>query len=228
MMQSLATAVVVTALACPYLYTASRVVAAQTDHVSSNTTIYRVPLMCPAARGLGCGSRAKPVLLDLQKRPAVEEAWLNKTGELLAVIWKPASQASERQATLTAAIEAHAVAMSELNGDARDAALKDLHAGLGWHRGAEVDRLSGEEARVITARLLERLVTKTPSAKGKIGALAPLLTEVIRRQLISTCTSPSACRETLLTAARTRLTKTELAALQDAIDLGFAPVGGER
>ncbi len=47
---------------------------------------YEVPLVCPAARGLGCGSAAKPVLATLEKRKAIEEAWLDHAGTTLPII----------------------------------------------------------------------------------------------------------------------------------------------
>ncbi|MBI2311421.1 MAG: hypothetical protein HYU77_02840 [Betaproteobacteria bacterium] len=49
-------------------------------------SLYRIALRCRAAPGLGCGSRAKPVPLELERNPAVAEAWLNRSGTLLAVV----------------------------------------------------------------------------------------------------------------------------------------------
>lgn len=49
---------------------------------------YQVSLRCRAAPGLGCGSRAKPLLLELERNPAVAEAWLNRAGTLVAVVRK--------------------------------------------------------------------------------------------------------------------------------------------
>ena len=43
-------------------------------------TFYDVPLVCGAAPAIGCGSRAKPLLIDLEQQTAVEEAWLNRRG----------------------------------------------------------------------------------------------------------------------------------------------------
>src|ERR1700737_2137115 len=46
---------------------------------------YEVPLACPAARGLGCGSAAKPVLQALEKKSSIQEAWLDHPGTTLAI-----------------------------------------------------------------------------------------------------------------------------------------------
>jgi hypothetical protein len=50
-------------------------------------TFYDVPLVCGAAPAIGCGSRAKPLLIDLEQQTAVEEAWLNRAGTILAIVW---------------------------------------------------------------------------------------------------------------------------------------------
>src|SRR5439155_22815431 len=47
---------------------------------ADQVAFYEVPLACPAARGLGCGSAAKPVLSSLEKRKTIDEAWLDRAG----------------------------------------------------------------------------------------------------------------------------------------------------
>jgi hypothetical protein len=42
-------------------------------------SVYSVPLVCPAAPEIGCGSRSKPVLLALERRPEVAQAWLKSS-----------------------------------------------------------------------------------------------------------------------------------------------------
>jgi hypothetical protein len=51
-------------------------------------TLFEVPLMCPAVKGLGCGGKARPFMAELEKQPDVAEAWLNHPGTVLAVVWK--------------------------------------------------------------------------------------------------------------------------------------------
>src|SRR5260370_2850985 len=51
-------------------------------------SVYEVPLACPAARNLGCGSAAKPVLVALEKKKLVQEAWLDHQGTTLARVEK--------------------------------------------------------------------------------------------------------------------------------------------
>src|SRR5260370_41803978 len=47
-------------------------------------TFYDVPLVCGAAPEIGCGSRAKPLLIDLEQQSGIKEAWLNRTGTIAA------------------------------------------------------------------------------------------------------------------------------------------------
>src|SRR5260370_7097439 len=54
--------------------------------ISANlVSFYEVPLACPAARGLGCRSAAKPVLQALEKKSSIQEAWLDHPGTTLAI-----------------------------------------------------------------------------------------------------------------------------------------------
>src|SRR6266436_10087542 len=59
---------------------------------SSRLSFYEVPLVCPAAPQIGCGSASKPLLLELEHGGAVSEAWLNRAGTILAVIWPDQSK----------------------------------------------------------------------------------------------------------------------------------------
>ncbi len=51
---------------------------------ANGITFYDVPLVCGAYAEIGCGSRAKPALMDMEKNPGVKEAWLNRTGTVIA------------------------------------------------------------------------------------------------------------------------------------------------
>src|SRR2546425_5658925 len=45
---------------------------------SSRLSFYEVPLVCPAAPQIGCGSASKPLLLELERSDVVSQAWLNR------------------------------------------------------------------------------------------------------------------------------------------------------
>jgi len=51
---------------------------------NDRTTFYEVPLKCNSAPQIACGSRAKPVLFSLERRPAVAEAWVDRRGTVVS------------------------------------------------------------------------------------------------------------------------------------------------
>jgi hypothetical protein len=219
---------VIALLACCCLWVAQIALAEESPVNANQVDLYRVPLMCPAARGLGCGMRAKPILIELERTSAVAEAWLDHSGETLAVIWANNTPASERTTLLANIGKEHSVQLAHLTGQTRDASLTSFRSRQEWHRGADVDRLSEQEAEVIADRLIHRTINKAPSAKAKMDALRPALTDTIRKQLIDAMPSTEECRERLMTAARPNLNENELSAFVSAFELGYRPVGDEK
>ena len=66
---------------------------------SDRISLFEVALRCEAAPEIGCGSRSKPVLLQLEREPMITEAWLNESGTVLAVVGRrgPAANHGPRQ-----------------------------------------------------------------------------------------------------------------------------------
>jgi hypothetical protein len=200
---------------------------------SDNVAFYRVPLMCPAAPGIGCGHRSKPVLLDLESKPIVREAWLDRQGTTLAIVWKEGAAPAARTVVVIAIRKAHSLSAEELTGGARDGALQSFHSGGGWHRGADVDRLSEEEAGIIADRLVLRVTAKVPAILAKSELLRPIIADIIRDCLVGSPDPSSArCRETfaddLISVVGDHLSAPETAALVEAARAGFRPLSGER
>ena len=129
-------------------------------------TFYDVPLVCGAAPEIGCGSRAKPLLLDLERQAAVKEAWLNRTGTIIAIVWRDDTCPEIAKAVF----EKHEVQYIER--DAGDSDSEPFHANRAWLRGPEVDRLSREEAGEIAetsvnSAMKNQLVSVEEAAKIK-------------------------------------------------------------
>src|SRR6266481_5495110 len=148
----------------PCLMAGADVKASKEGTSRKNVSVYQVPWRCPAALQIGCGSHAKPVLLELEQNPGVSEAWLNRQGTAVAVVWKAdAKRNARRDAEKTLKVGK----ASKLSGQARSKTLADFDSGKGWYRGADVDRLSEEEAGVIAARWVRRVQAKTTLAEEK-------------------------------------------------------------
>jgi hypothetical protein len=203
----------------PLASTADDATAAPADRIS----VFKAPLVCPAARKIGCGSASKPILLDLEQQPGVLEAWLNRAGTRIAVVWKPESDASTRSKVVAELKEDRAI---ELDGKSRDEAVKDFLSGKGWYRGADVDRLSEEEADVIAARLVRRVQAKTALAKDKAEGLQRALADAYRQRLTNKIS-----REQELSRfqdiGREYLEKDQMAILKEAIESGVLPLPNE-
>jgi len=149
--------------------------AATPDRIS----VFKAPLICPAAPQIGCGSASKPILVDLERQPGVLEAWLNRAGTRVAVVWKPDAGAAARQKVVAELKEDHLI---ELDGKPREETVTDFLAGKQWYHGADVDRLSDEEAGIIAARLVRRLQAKTPLSQDKAEQLERTLADAFRKR----------------------------------------------
>ena len=218
------------------LFTSQAALWGQTKSPSATTisadalSFYEVPLACPAARGLGCGSAAKPVLQALEKKSNVQEAWLDHSGTTLAIVWKKDAKADLHSAEIRSVADDRGIALHEITGGRREASLTSFASRDGWYRGPEVDHLSEEEAGVIVDRLVRRAMAKEPTISGKADTLKPALLKVIREQLTG-CTSTQCredCRKKLTEIARQQLNDREFRALMDTEKLGYRPAGDEQ
>jgi hypothetical protein len=193
--------------------------AAPADRIS----VFKAPLVCPAARQIGCGSASKPILLDLEQQPGVLEAWLNRAGTIIAVVWKPDATAEARSHVAGELKEDRA---TEIEGASRDEAVKDFLSGKSWYHAKDVDRLSEEEADVIAARLVRRVQAKTALAKDKAEGLQRALADVYKQRLTNRIS-----REQELSRfqdiGREYLAKDQVAILNEAIEGGVLPLPNE-
>src|SRR5260370_6707579 len=112
----------------------------------------------------------------------------------------------------------------ELDGKSRDEALKDFSSGKGWYRGADVDRLSEEEADIIAARLVRWVQSKTALTKDKAEGLQRTFTDVLRKDLTGKSTGPNRLED----VAREYLDQEQIKILKEAIKDEEAIENGER
>jgi hypothetical protein len=111
----------------------------------------------------------------------------------------------------------------EVQGTSRDEAVRDFLSGKGWYRGADVDRLSEEEAGIIAARLVRRVEGKTSLAKDKAQELRDAL-----EQSLSKCfTSGKQQTGELEDIASKYLNREQLKILKEAVQAGVRPLPNE-
>ena len=143
-------------------------------------TFYDVSLVCGAAPAIGCGSRSKPLLLDLEEHRAIKEAWLNRAGTIIGIVW---SGPPRTEAVAKPLFKKHEIQNRELSDDEETA--KSFRVEGSWFRGAEVDLLSLEEAREIAETSVsvaakEALVSVEEAARIKSDIEAYLREELVK------------------------------------------------
>jgi hypothetical protein len=143
---------------------------------SDRISLFSVPLTCPAAPEIGCGTVAKPVLLELQHQSDIAEAWLKGTGTVLAVVGKH-SNPGPLVKTVQSILEKNGITATELNGENREIELKSFVSRHDWYRGGEVDSLTKREAGIIAARLARRVQAKVALSAEAAKALETDLTQ---------------------------------------------------
>lgn len=136
----------ISALIVPLLVVAGFMVNNKSKVKEPFVTFYETPLVCNAAPEIGCGSRSKPVLLELEKNSAVKEAWLNRPGTVIAVVWKDKAQT---ETIAKPVFEKNSVEFTELNTIEDATYRKTFRKTNLWYRGTAVDELSKEEATTI-------------------------------------------------------------------------------
>ena len=205
--------------------------AANVNLANEPVAFYGVPLVCPAAPQIGCGSRAKPILRHLDAGAEIREAWLNRAGTQMAVVWEEPGSPKSRQRTLNSLLTRWDLTASELSGDARVQAAKQFASQAGWYRADGLDQLSEEEAGLIATRLVRRIQAKAPLSEEKIQAMQAAMTNTLKQRLLGLAEQPARSadeeRQAFLQKAAEYLNEAELAALRDAIALGFRPLPGE-
>ena len=185
---------------------------------------YRVPLVCPAAPQIGCGSAAKPILLSLEQSEAVSEAWLNRAGTVVAVVWSKPTTRKERSRTLKAVLEERQLTAREVHGREKQEAWNSFRLGRGWYRASNVDRLSEEEARVIAARWVGRIRDQLAVPEQQASALQEGFAAVVMRKLTGKLTREEAAQE-MLRVCRERLDEKDVALLREAFKADLNPEG---
>jgi hypothetical protein len=188
-------------------------------------SVFKAPLVCPAAPQIGCGGASKPILLDLEKQPGVAEAWLNRAGTVIAVVWKPDANAQARDRVTAELKEDRA---TEMQGSDGDEAVKDFLSGKGWYHAADVDRLSEEEADIIAARLVRWVQTKTGLPKSKAEAMQRAFADLLRKDLTGQSARQGQKPPKLTDVARDYLDRDQIKILKEAIKDEEAIESGEK
>lgn len=128
-------------------------------------SFYAVPLKCGAAPDIGCGSRIKPLFLDTEKEKEIKESWSNRQGTVIAIVWN----GKENEKLIQSLFRKHDIEAKLITGmSERKTASANFKQEGKWLKGLEIDKLSIEEASVISKDLTqfaedEKLITHDES-----------------------------------------------------------------
>lgn len=192
-------------------------------------SLFQVPLQCPSAPEIGCGSKARRILPALERHSSITEAWLNKAGTVLAVVGAENSTPEARARAVQSILEKRNATATELEGVAREKLIKDFESRAGWFRGDEVDQLSKQEAGIIAARLVRRLRANVSLSDDKARTLEAAFTDVFTRHYTRDLDKPDQARpnDELFELAGEHLDEKGTAALKDALAAGLRPLPNE-
>ena len=140
----------------------------------------------------------------------------------MAIIWSEPSKPRQRSKAVKAILKERGMTAKELTGEAKRQAVKNFQSGSDWYRGADVDRLSEEEASVIANRWIGKFREKIVLTDEKANALQEAFTGQLKRQLTGQVTREEA-REEMLRIARRELDEKDVTVLVEALGSGFRP-----
>lgn len=203
-------------------------------------SFYKVPLVCSAARSIGCGIKSKPILQEFEKNTSVAEAWLNNTGTIIGIVWKENVTPEERKKIMQTIFKDQKIEAEEIAGKEFDELTKDFDIKKNWLRKNDVDKLSGIESKEIAQRLVDRVNAKTSLSKEVGEKLHDDIAEIINTAFTTMDVSminkqsesiTNECQQKIvddiMSKAKLILNDAQLSSLKNAINMGVAPVEGE-
>ena len=155
-------------------------------------SFYEVPLVCGAAPDIGCGSRAKPALLEMERNPAVKEAWLNREGTVYAVVWANKPQTEK---AVKPVFKKYSIEFKELGGKEKTGLLSNFRQEGKWYRGATVDQLSLEEAETIGNSVVEMLLPGGHITQEEAKVIREAVTAYFKEELVKIRTYEELCQD---------------------------------
>ncbi len=160
---------------------------AKNSHTTEEViTFYEVPLVCTAAPEIGCGTRSKPVLLEMEQNPSIKEAWLNRAGTVYAIVWKNAEKTDEVAKPIFVKYSLDFKRLSDQEAARIATAFREPGK---WYRGADVDKLSTEEAGVIARDAITFALDKKLVSSNEADILRNKIESYLKLELTKTRTA---------------------------------------
>ena len=115
---------------------------------------YKVDLVCNVVPSIGCGSRSKPILLELEKNSRIDTVKLNRKGDILVVEWNN-KDITSRSVIIASVFSKYELLANELDSIAcKNYVISYLNDSDNWLDAANIDQLSKEEAQSVAKQLI--------------------------------------------------------------------------
>jgi hypothetical protein len=194
---------------------------------TERTSVFAVRLQCKAAPELACGGQTKELLIELERNPAVAQAWLNTRGSALLVIGTENSTPESRaEAVGSTVVKMFKRQVEELEGEGRDKVLDSFRSGSGWYRSEGADELSRRIAKIVAARLVRHTRERARMSAAKAANLETALSDVLQVSFVQDPRGDPS--PDLLRVAHAHLDKRGFSAFKEALALGLDPEPGEK
>jgi hypothetical protein len=169
-------------------------------------------------KGFHARGRARDGIPEgLEAEKPVAEAWLDRRGTLIAVVWKSDSKRRERTAGLKTVTKKHGFEARELTARERQNALPSFLSGDGWLRGRDVDRLSQEEAEIMAGRLLRKMRGLVTLTEAQATALQHQISQILQRRLTGQLPDRASAEQEIVRILREHLSGGAGELLQEAL-----------
>jgi len=136
----------------------------QRDEVSNNDTLIdtklsfvKVPLSCKAGPALGCGTRAKPILKDLNESKYISSTWINHFGDIIAVNWYENATSEDRKSIINMVLAKHKIISSDLTAEEYNNQSNSFKNEDDWYQFDELYKLSEIEAGIMANNIINAI-----------------------------------------------------------------------
>jgi len=116
-------------------------------------SFFKVPFVCNMASNIGCGSRSKPLLLDLENDENIKEAWLNRKGTTIAVVWNNGIDTAVQLLIINSIFSKNGMALNSIDFNSETQSFPS--ESKNWYKGNNVDKLSWEEALTLANKIIK-------------------------------------------------------------------------
>jgi hypothetical protein len=121
---------------------------------TDNISFYEVDLVCNLVSSIGCGSRSKPILVELENESIIKQAKLNRKGNIIGILWHKNIDVNSRLKIINTIFLRNELSTKQSNSNlCRDNLASFLNEESSWLDIENIDELSREEAKVVANQL---------------------------------------------------------------------------